>query len=46
MGTGDTSARRWGRSMRQRLKPISKNIENQNWDEDDHGFKITAPTKP
>ena len=25
---------------------IKKYIENQKWDEDDHGFKITAPTEP
>jgi hypothetical protein len=25
---------------------IKQDIENQNWDEDDQGFKITAPTEP
>ena len=25
---------------------IKHYIENQRWDEDDHGFKITAPTEP
>jgi putative transposase len=25
---------------------IKHYIESQRWDEDDHGFKITAPTKP
>ena len=25
---------------------IKAYIENQKWDEDDHGFKITAPTEP
>ena len=25
---------------------IKKYIENQKWDEDDQGFKITAPTAP
>jgi REP element-mobilizing transposase RayT len=25
---------------------IRKYIENQKWDEDEHGFKITAPTEP
>jgi hypothetical protein len=25
---------------------IRQDIENQNWDEDDQGFKITAPTEP
>jgi putative transposase len=25
---------------------IKKYIEDQKWDEDDHGFKITAPTEP
>ena len=25
---------------------IAKYIENQKWDEDDQGFKITAPTEP
>jgi hypothetical protein len=23
-----------------------EHIENQKWDEDDQGFKITAPTEP
>jgi len=25
---------------------IKKYIENQKWDEDDQGFKVTAPTEP
>jgi hypothetical protein len=25
---------------------IKKYIESQKWDEDDQGFKITAPTEP
>jgi hypothetical protein len=25
---------------------IKAYIETQNWDEDDQGFKITAPTEP
>jgi putative transposase len=25
---------------------IKAYIENQKWDEDDHGFRITAPTEP
>jgi REP element-mobilizing transposase RayT len=25
---------------------IKADIENQKWDEDDEGFKITAPTEP
>ncbi|MFL6447362.1 MAG: transposase [Bryobacteraceae bacterium] len=25
---------------------IKAYIENQTWDEDDHGFKITAPIEP
>jgi putative transposase len=25
---------------------IREYIENQKWDEDDHGFKITAPAEP
>jgi putative transposase len=27
-------------------KTIMAYIENQKWDEDDQGFKITAPTEP
>jgi hypothetical protein len=27
-------------------KMIKAYIENQKWDEDDQGFKITAPTEP
>jgi hypothetical protein len=27
-------------------KTIMEYIENQKWDEDDQGFKITAPTEP
>jgi putative transposase len=27
-------------------KTIQEYIENQKWDEDDHGFKITAPAEP
>ena len=27
-------------------KTILEYIENQKWDEDDQGFKITAPTEP
>jgi hypothetical protein len=27
-------------------KTIIECIENQKWDEDDQGFKITAPTEP
>jgi hypothetical protein len=25
---------------------VKQYIENQKWDEDDQGFKITAPTEP
>jgi hypothetical protein len=25
---------------------INTYMENQTWDEDEHGLKITAPTKP
>ena len=27
-------------------EPIQKYIESQKWDDDDQGFKITAPTEP
>jgi hypothetical protein len=27
-------------------KMIMEYIENQKWDEDDQGFKITAPSEP
>ena len=27
-------------------KTILENIENQKWDEDDQGFKITMPAEP
>jgi putative transposase len=38
-----TSARRRARVDEKTLREY---IENQRWDEDEEGFKITAPTKP
>ena len=28
------------------MQTIKQYIENQKWDEDEQGFKITAPTEP
>ena len=33
-------------AWRTRPETIKAYIENQKWDEDDQGFKITAPTEP
>jgi hypothetical protein len=46
-----TGGNHWARGIFARWwavdeKTIMEYIENQKWDEDDQGFKITAPTEP